>query len=152
MLAKSLTATIAVVAILCTSMIAGDDVSLKDVKCILNPKGKAKADKFVEYKDGKVFFCCGNCPKKFKENTEKFATKANHQLVATGQYKQTKCPLTGRPVNEDKTVKIGGVSVGLCCGGCKGKVDKAEDDAAKAALVFNDKAFKKGFAKPKKKD
>lgn len=73
------------------------------------------------------------------------AMKANHQLVLTGQYVQSVCPITGRDISEDKTVEIGGVTVGLCCAGCLKKVDKQEGLAAKAQLVFADKPFEKGF-------
>jgi hypothetical protein len=70
--------------------------------------------------------------------------KANAQLVGTGQAKATKCPLTGKPINKEMTVEVSGIKVGLCCGGCKGKVEKAEGDK-KAELVFSDAAFAKGF-------
>ena len=39
-----------------------------------------------------VYFCCENCPKAFKKDTKKFANKANHQLVLTGQAIQVACP------------------------------------------------------------
>lgn len=38
--------------------------------------GKAiKADKSVDYKGKKVYFCCGNCPKAFEKNPEKYTAK-----------------------------------------------------------------------------
>lgn len=106
----------------------------------------------ADYKGAEVYFCCDKCPKAFAENPEKFATKANLQLVQTKQAKQTKCPLTGRPMAEDKTVSVSGTTVALCCPNCLGKVTKAEGDA-QLELVFSDKAFKQGFevaAKEKK--
>jgi YHS domain-containing protein len=109
-------------------------VSGKDI----NPEATA------EYRDGKVYFCCPGCPKAFANNTEKFAAKANHQLVATGQYTQKACPLTGKPSKEDKTVEVSNVTVEVCCPGCLGKATKAED---KIDLLFNDKVFEKGFEK-----
>lgn len=118
---------------------------LEGVMCIVNPKGPAKAEKAVDYRGGKVFFCCDNCPKAFAANTKKFAAVANHQLVATGQAKQTKCPLTGRDLNPSITVAVGGVDVGLCCNNCKAKVSRAKGKA-QVQLVFNDKSFDNGFA------
>lgn len=150
MLTRSLIAMVAVLALVCTGM-EDSKIKLDDVKCVVNPKNDAKADKTLDYKEGKVFFCCDGCPKAFTKDTEKFATSANHQLVATGQYAQTKCPLTGKDLNPDQKVKVGGVEVTLCCGGCKGKVAKAEG-AAQAELVFSDKAFEKGGFEPVKKD
>ena len=38
------------------------DVKLDGVKCIVAAKNDAKADKTRDYKDGKVYFCCDNCP------------------------------------------------------------------------------------------
>ncbi len=70
------------------------DVNLKDVRCLIAPK-PAVADKSADYRDGKVYFCCNNCLGKFTAEPKKFATKANHQLVVTGQYAQKFCPLSG---------------------------------------------------------
>jgi len=116
---------------------------LEGIKCPVSDKS-VKADATVDYKGGKAFFCCANCVKAFKKDTAKFATKANHQLVATGQVKQVKCPLSGTPCKPAHKETVQGVDVYFCCGRCQGKVAKAEGDA-QAELVFSDKAFKKGF-------
>lgn len=98
----------------------------------------------ADYKGAEVYFCCDKCPKAFAKNPEKFATKANLQLVQTKQATQAKCPLTGRPMADDKTVAVNGVTVKLCCPNCLAKVKKAEGDE-QLELVFADKAFEKGF-------
>ncbi len=105
--------------------------------------------KIVSHNGGDVYFCCANCPKAFKANTDKFAPKANHQLVLTGQAKQKACPFAGKPVNESKTTKVAGVKVGFCCGNCLAKAKEAKGDK-QLALVFSDKAFLKGFKVAKK--
>ncbi len=128
----------------------GDKVDFKKVTCVINPKAKAKEAQATEYKGGKVYTCCGGCLAKFKKSPEKFATAANAQLVSTKQYKQAKCPISGGKVNDSKTVTVGGVKVGFCCGNCQGKVKNAEGKA-QAELVFGEKAFKKGFVVAKKK-
>lgn len=128
----------------------GDKVDFKKVSCVINPKAKAKEANAAEYKGGKVYTCCGGCLAKFKKSPEKFATSANAQLVSTKQYVQAKCPISGGKVNAEKTVTVGGVKVGFCCGNCQGKVKKAEGKA-QAELVFGEKAFKKGFTVAKKK-
>jgi len=125
------------------------DVKLDGVKCIMNPKADAKADKSVEYKGGKVYFCCDNCPKAFEKDKEKHAAKANHQLVATAQAKQAKCPLSGGELNKDTEITINGAKVQFCCNMCKGKVEKASD-TEKLDLVFSDKAFEKAEFKVEK--
>lgn len=105
----------------------------------------------VDYKGGKVAFCCTNCPKAFAANTAKYATKANLQLVQSGQAKEVKCPITGKDLNPETKISVAGTNVCFCCNGCKGKVTKAEGDA-QLELVFGDKAFDKGFVVGKKKE
>ena len=102
----------------------------------------AKADKTADFNGGKVQFCCGECPKAFAKDPDKYAAKANLQLAQTGQLKQTACPLTGKPAAADKTVDVEGVSVGVCCGGCLAKVKKASGDEL-VELIFKDPS--KGF-------
>ena len=129
---------------LCAATIyAADKIKLEGIKCPVSGKA-AKDGTEVDYKGGKVFFCCEGCPKGFADNTAKFATKANHQLVATGQAKQIKCPLTGRDLNPDTAIKAGGASVVFCCNNCKGKAEKLAGDEQLTAL-FGDKAFEKAF-------
>jgi len=126
------------------------EVDLKGIKCIVATDKDAKADKTADYKEGKVYFCCGNCPKAFAKDEKKYATKANAQLVATKQAKQHKCPITGKDVNSEKELTVGGAKVQFCCDNCKGKVDKATGDD-QLELVFSDKAFEKGEFKVEKK-
>jgi hypothetical protein len=120
---------------------------LEGVKCILSGK-PVKADKTVDYKEGKVYFCCENCPGAF--DAAKHGSKANHQLVLTGQYEQKACPLSGKELNPDTTVKVNGVDVKFCCEKCQGAVSKAEGDK-QGEMVFSDKAFDKAFKKVAKK-
>ena len=139
-------------AVMCLLMVAGfvvaEEAKKFEQKCVVSG-GAAKEDKTVDYKGGKVYFCCENCPKAFEKDVKKYATKANHQLVATGQAKQAKCPLSGGKLNAEKTVKVGGVEVQFCCEKCQGAVAKAEGDA-QIEMVFSDAAFEKaGFEVPK---
>ena len=114
---------------------------LAGLKCPISGK-KVVAASATKYKDGEVYFCCTNCPKAFAKDTAKFAAKANHQLVASGQYKQEKCPVAGKALNPATAIKVGDTEVQFCCNGCKGKAKKASDQVD---FVFNDKAFAKGF-------
>jgi YHS domain-containing protein len=119
------------------------DEKKADLKCPVSGK-PALTEHAVDFNGGKVYFCCPNCPKAFEKDSAKFAEKANAQLVASGQAKQTKCPLTGKALNAEQKVTVAGVEVQFCCMNCKGKVAKA-DEAEQAKLVFADAAFKKGF-------
>ena len=142
---KRFVAIIAVIMFAAVSLNATAGPKLEGVKCPLSGK-PVKADKSVDYKGGKVYFCCANCPNAF--DAKKHGNKGNHQLVQTGQFKQVKCFLAGRPVDATKTVDAAGVKVGVCCGGCLGKLKAAKD---KVAFAFNDAAFTKGFAAAKAK-
>jgi len=122
-------------------------------KCPISGK-PAQKSAAVDYKGGKVYFCCPGCPGAFKKDTAKYAAKANHQLAITGQAKLVKCPVAGRDLNPATAIDVAGVKVCFCCGGCKGKATKVSGDE-QIELIFNDKAFAKGFkvaeAKKKKK-
>ena len=146
---RSLLVSCLSVAVLALTVYAADEVKLEGVKCIMNPKAAAKAETGVDYKGGKVYFCCMNCPKKF--DATKNAVAANNQLVATKQAKQEKCPLTGRALAADQKVTINGAEVAFCCGNCKGKVEKATGEDQQK-LVFSNEAFEKaGFKVTAKK-
>ncbi len=135
-------------AVLCVAgvTVLADEVKLEGVKCIVAPKA-AIATKSAKHKDGNVYFCCGNCAGKFAEDPSKFAAKANMQLVATGQYAQKTCPLSGGPLDAETAIKVADAKVSFCCNNCKGKVEKAEAKD-QVEMVFSDKAFEKaGFAK-----
>jgi hypothetical protein len=112
-----------------------------DLKCPVSGK-PANTAHTVDFNGGKVAFCCPNCPKAFNANSDKFAAKANLQLVQSGQLKQVACPLTGKPTAADKSVEVEGVAVGFCCGGCLGKAKKAQGDELVALLFKTGKGFK----------
>ena len=112
------------------------------VTCVVSGETIDKAE-YASYKSGKVYFCCEGCKADFEDASAKFTVAANFQLVASGQYMQTSCPLSGRKLNPEKAVKVAGTDVTFCCGNCQGKTKKAED---KMAFIFADAAFDKGFA------
>ena len=133
-----------------TSMVIAEDAK-KEFKatCPVSKKA-ALEDKTGEYRGATVYFCCEKCPEAFKKDTKKFATRANMQLVQTGQAKEVKCPLTGKDLNTDTKIKVGDAEVCFCCNMCKGKVEKATGDE-QLDLVYGDKAFDKGFKVEAKK-
>ena len=135
--------TLSLVLVATVALTAGDNDKKKDeIACVISGDAIDKTE-YTEYKKGKVFFCCGGCRADFDEATAKFSVAANYQLVVTGQYMQTNCPLSGRNLNPKKVVKVANTNVTFCCGNCQGKTKKAED---KMAFIFADASFDKGFS------
>jgi hypothetical protein len=113
------------------------------IKCVVSGKA-VNPEAHAEYKDVLVYFCCEGCPGAFAKDTKKFASKANHQLVATKQAKQEKCPMSGKDLNPETTIAVADVDVAFCCNNCKGAAEKKKGDE-QIELLFNDKAFEKAF-------
>ena len=118
-----------------------EKVDVSKVKCLISGAA-AKEDKTADWKGGKVYFCCGNCQKKFTDDSKSFAAKANHQLIASGQVTQGACPFSGGELNKDASVEFKGAKISFCCNNCKGKAEKMSDDD-KVAKLFGDEAFEK---------
>ena len=146
---RSLLAAAASIAVLTMTVYAAEKIDLTDIKCVLNGNAAAKDvdGSSVDYKGGKIYFCCTNCPKAFTEKVVSadnpdpvLAARGNAQLVATKQAKQAKCPFTGGPLKTELTVA--GATIRFCCDNCKSKASKLEGDEQLIAL-FGDAAFKK---------
>jgi YHS domain-containing protein len=125
---------------------AGED-DLTGIKCIVRGEAQAKKEFSAKHLGGNVYFCCPRCKTAFESNPGKYAAKANHQLVVTGQYVQNRCPFSGQPFDENLTAKVGGVEIGFCNENCLRKIESASDLNAKSVLVFSESAFKRAFAK-----
>ena len=69
-----------VAALLVAVTVVAADVNVEGVKCVISG-GPVDATKSVDYKDAKLFFCCGNCPGAFKADNEDHAMKANHSWL-----------------------------------------------------------------------
>jgi YHS domain-containing protein len=146
MRSKLIAALLSVATLAAVSSLVADDaekVDLSKIKCVVSGK-PINPEATADYKGGHVYFCCQGCPGAFAKDTKKFAAKANHQLVATKQAKQTGCPMSGKDLDPDTAIKIGGVEVAFCCGNCK-KAAAGKEGDEQVDLVFGDKAFEKGF-------
>ena len=93
---------VAVAGLIAGALLAADSapsapkLNLDNAKCPVTGKA-VKADDWVAFENGKVYFCCENCPAAFKKDSAKYAAKAHLQMVQTGQLKEVACPLTGKP-------------------------------------------------------
>jgi YHS domain-containing protein len=116
---------------------------LAGIKCPIST-AQVKERFRYEYRGATLYFCCGHCSKAFERSQEKFTADANAQLVATGQAQQLKCPLTGKKVDPATEISVEGVEVAFCCNDCRKQASDSEG-AAQSQMVFNDKAFARGF-------
>ena len=127
-----------------TCVVSGDEIN----------KSELSDHEFSSYREGKVYFCCGGCKMDFDKAPKKFSSKANFQLVSSGQYVQTACPVNSGKIHTErakknlKKVEISGMEVDLCCPGCLKKYNKSND---KFSLLFSDKGYEKGFEAATKK-
>ncbi len=89
-----------------------------------------------------VYLCCENCLKAFNADSAKYAAKANHQLVQTGQAIQVACPISGSKLNSETMLEVAGVKLAFCCEQCQAKAASVSGEA-QLALCFADlsKAF-----------
>ncbi|MCE9545181.1 MAG: hypothetical protein K8T25_06655 [Planctomycetia bacterium] len=131
----------AVVMCVAAQLAVAADVS--NAKCPVSGKACDESQS-VAFDGGKVYFCCDKCPAEFEKNKAKYAAKAALQLVVTGQAKQEKCPISGKPIDASQTVEVDGVKVAFCCKNCVAKVNKA-NEADQLKMCFGSAAFKKAY-------
>jgi YHS domain-containing protein len=123
-------------------------VGLPKSECCTCPSGycslQPRATLATTFEGGKVLFCCGKCKALFEKSPEKFAANAHHQLVATGQARQVKCPLCGNDPKDAFASTVHGATVRFGSAECKAKADRlAQSDWLEA--VLGQKAFSRGF-------
>ena len=130
--------------LLFTFTLPGADKPKAELRPLCPVTGKP-IDKSVsmDYHSGKLYFSNAEAAKKFQNNVEKYAARANLQLVVTGQAHQTACPLMGKPVVSGKSVMVSGVKVELCCNICKTKLTKAKPEE-QLEMIFG-AGFDKGY-------
>ena len=143
--------------ILCYSVVVAtlslppSQVDLTGIKCVVEGERAAIQSAAADYKNGKVYLSSDHCADAFKKDAEepddaKFAIKANHQLVLTGQYVQKGCPITGEAVDENLSMTLGAVKIGFSSAASQAKIDQLETFEEKATLLFSDAAFDIAFA------
>lgn len=138
----ALTGLILVPAIRAEEKAADSKAADSALKCPVSGHPATK-DHAVDFEGGKVYFCCDDCPKAFAKDSAKFAAKTHHQMALTGQLVETKCPFTGKPLNEEKTVDVDGVKVAFCCANCQAKAAKmAKEDLVKKVFTDVTKSYK----------
>jgi len=120
---------VAVVSVMALAGVAAlaDSVGKPQTTCPVSGKQIDKAS-YVDYQGQRVYFCCDNCPAKFKADPETYFAK----LAADGvtlENIQTTCPVSGETLGEgDMGEPVAhaykGRTVMLCCPSCIKKFDK----------------------------
>ena len=54
----------------------------KKADCVVMPGNPVKEKFFVDYKGGRIHFCCRSCVKRFKKNPEKYWAKLHREVPA----------------------------------------------------------------------
>lgn len=73
---------------------------------------------FVDYEGQRVYFCCANCPEKFKTFPDKYLFVMYQDGVAPENV-QTHCPVMGEPLeNRDQYVQVLNKRYYVCCEKC----------------------------------
>lgn len=122
-------------------------VKLAGIKCVVS--GKQTTQKYhADHKRGKVYFDCNASRIAFQADKRQFGTKANHQLVVTKQYIQTKCPISKNRIStEDSfTASVAGVSIRFCCQECKTSFLEQYKSPAQIEALFAQSNFHSFFA------
>ena len=125
--------------------------TIDGIKCIVSGDQNANREFKTAYADGEVYFCCESCKQTFVDATaaskNDFVVKANHQLVLTGQYVQSTCPVSGSATSVGHESNVGGVEVASGCDKCQAQIDGLAGTKAKAEMVFGAESFAKHFVK-----
>lgn len=120
-------------------------VNLAGIKCIVSGK-PATSQYFAKFKNRKIYFDCNTSRLKFETNRNEFATKANHQLVITGQYVQTRCPIQSATISaSSSSIQIAGVKIRTCCVECLSKLTDDKTVLQQIDFLFADRQFDKIF-------
>jgi YHS domain-containing protein len=79
---------------------------------------------FAEYKDKRVYFCCGDCPAQFKKDPARYVAQLEAQGITLERI-QTTCPVTGEKLKDKKVfADYKGKRVYFCCDACVAEFNK----------------------------
>jgi YHS domain-containing protein len=123
---RSLT-VLAVTAFLLTAMAMLAGAEKPQTTCPVSGKAIDKSSSpHVDWQGQRIYFCCKDCPAKFKADPESYFAKAAAEGVVFENI-QTTCPVSGekidsmgKPVYSDYK----GRRVMFCCGACKKPFEK----------------------------
>ena len=114
------------------------------VACPVTGKPMSK-DHTAEVGTTKVAFCCDKCEAKYKEASDEeklkmlFAAKDFNQ----GFTRQTKCPVSGKPIDPQRFTEYKGKKVYFCCPNCPAAFEKEPEKFVDKLPQLKEKPTKK---------
>jgi len=96
---------------------------MKQVACPMSGK-PCNPDQSTEIDGVKVSFCCENCKGAVDKADDKVAKALGGDNMTKAVTAQTKCPVSGKPIDVSKTVDYQGKTVYFCCGNCPAAFEK----------------------------
>lgn len=117
--------------------------SLRIARCPVTGK-QISPEISIDYREATLYFSSAECIDKFRRDRATYEAKANAQLVATEQFGQFCCPLTGEAVVPQLKMEVCGVDVCFSTPECLKRMEQASADQ-RAEMVFG-KGFDKAFA------
>ena len=96
---------------------------MQQVACPLSGK-PCNAEQTTEVDGVKVAFCCGNCKGAVEKADDKVAKALGGDKALAAVTAQTKCPISGKPINAAQSVDYKGQKVFFCCDGCPAAFEK----------------------------
>lgn len=85
--------------------------------CLVMDNVPIKRDIYLDYQGQRIYFCCHDCPEKFKKDPEKYLEKAEKRNVLLESV-QKNCPVTGEPINKEFFCDYKGRRVYFCTAAC----------------------------------
>lgn len=79
--------------------------------------GKIDSTIYADIQGQRIYFCCPGCVAAFKENSDKYFMKAAKERILFENI-QTKCPVSGDPIDEDIFIYYEGRGIHFCSKGC----------------------------------
>jgi YHS domain-containing protein len=113
--------------------IAGEPDGKPQTACPVSGKPIDKGSSpHIDFQGQRIYFCCDNCPPKFRNDPEGFFAKAAEAGVVFENI-QTTCPVSGETLGEHEgmepvSIQYKGRTVKFCCNMC---VKKFENEPAK---------------------
>ena len=81
------------------------------------------ATKTITYEGKLVAFCCDDCLAEFKKDPKKFVGKLKGLTAGLTPVNKI-CPVSGKPINPEKTLLHEGKLIAFCCDDCKANFEK----------------------------